>query len=244
LRRQNEILLENSRLREDVERITRHDLKSPITAIINLPQLLIEKLDDRLDDEYRETLQLLEEQGYRMLDMVNLALDLYKMEEGTYVCRAAPVDLLKIIRKIRKETALLLTLKRIELRLVLEGSPAGDVDAFVARAEDLLCYSMFANLIKNAVEASPEDATITVACAYDDLAAIAIHNHGAVPAPIRERFFEKYATSGKDRGTGLGTYSAKLIAQTQGGSITMTTSEESGTTVTVHLPRPVCLSHE
>lgn len=47
-------------------------------------------------------------------------------------------------------------------------------------------------------------------------------------------FFEKYATAGKHHGTGLGTYSAKLIADALGYAITMDTSqEEDWTTVTI-----------
>jgi two-component system sensor histidine kinase/response regulator len=58
-----------------------------------------------------------------------------------------------------------------------------------------------------------------------------------VPAAIRERFFDKFATAGKAEGTGLGTYSARLLAQAQQGDVHMHTSDESDTTViTVSLP--------
>ena len=68
---------------------------------------------------------------------------------------------------------------------------------------------------------------------YHAVAAIA--NKGAVPESVRERFFEKYATAGKARGTGLGTYSARLIALSHGGDIAMAT-DDAGTVVTVRLP--------
>jgi len=68
--------------------------------------------------------------------------------------------------------------------------------------------------------------------------AIAIHNSGVIPASIRERFFQKFVTSGKQSGTGLGAYSAQLIARTLGGGITFQTSVEEGTTLTVSLPLP------
>jgi K+-sensing histidine kinase KdpD len=68
---------------------------------------------------------------------------------------------------------------------------------------------------------------------------IRIYNQGAVPEHIRDRFFEKYVTSGKKRGIGLGTYSAKLMAETQHGSVAMATSEQDGTTVTIQLPKAV-----
>jgi len=65
--------------------------------------------------------------------------------------------------------------------------------------------------------------------------AVRIHNAGAVPEAIRTRFFEKYSTSGKSGGTGLGTYSAHLMARVQLGDIEMQTGEESGTTLSVRL---------
>ncbi len=91
--------------------------------------------------------------------------------------------------------------------------------------------------MKNALEASPEGDVVTIALDHDgDMAHIRIRNRGCVPEEIRERFFEKYVTSGKTQGTGLGTYSAKLIAETQGGQIAMTSSEREGTVLTVRLP--------
>jgi nitrogen-specific signal transduction histidine kinase len=56
-----------------------------------------------------------------------------------------------------------------------------------------------------------------------------------VPEIMRGRFFEKYATSGKENGSGLGTYSARLITEAHGGSIAMTTSEVTDT-LTIVLP--------
>jgi two-component system sensor histidine kinase/response regulator len=66
---------------------------------------------------------------------------------------------------------------------------------------------------------------------------ITIHNHGAIPESIRSRFFSKFTTAGKDRGTGLGAYSAKLMAETLRGTIRAETSDEKGTTITLSLPK-------
>ena len=78
---------------------------------------------------------------------------------------------------------------------------------------------------------------ITISLSYEDsLALICIHNQGIVPKDIQESFFEKYATAGKNRGTGIGTYSAKLIAETLDGKISMTSSKAKGTNIFIHLP--------
>ena len=67
---------------------------------------------------------------------------------------------------------------------------------------------------------------------------IIIQNKGAVPAEIRDRFFDKYVTCGKGGGTGIGTYSAKLLAEAQNGTISLAVSDqENQTTITVTLPR-------
>lgn len=66
---------------------------------------------------------------------------------------------------------------------------------------------------------------------------VAIENRGVVPPDIRTRFFDKFITSGKQGGTGLGTYSAKLLTEAQHGQIHMEVSDmDNLTTITVTLP--------
>ncbi|MGE4297786.1 MAG: response regulator [Desulfovibrionaceae bacterium] len=236
LRRQNEILLENAQLREDVERMTRHDLKTPLNGIIAIPQLLLMELGDGLREDLKDMLRSLERDGYRMLHMINLSLDLYKMETGAYVPRPEPVDVMAVVANIVRETAALAEIKALSVRASIDGAPAAPGASFMVLGEELLCYSMLANIIKNAMEAAPQGGVITVALAGGPPAAVAVHNMGAVPLDMRGTFFDKYATSGKASGTGLGTYSASLIARTLGGGIAMETSEAHGTTVTITLP--------
>jgi CheY-like chemotaxis protein len=112
-------------------------------------------------------------------------------------------------------------------------------EKFNVMGDELLCYSMLSNLLKNAVEASPDGGEININLDEDKNGKISISNDGAVPEEIRDNFFDKYTTSGKQDGTGLGTYSASLIARTQGGDISMRTSDEQGTTITITMPTAV-----
>jgi len=235
LEEQNQELTEAASLREDVERITRHDLKTPLNAIIGFPRIMM--MDENLSAEQTEYLKMIEESGLMMLDMINLSLDMFRMERGVYQFQPVPVNVSQVIRRIINDTEPPVTAKRLSVRILTNGKPAGSEEDFSVHGEELLCYSMLANLIRNAFEASPERGRITVELAgEEEMSVIRIHNRGAVPVNIRDRFFEKYVTSGKKSGTGLGTYSARLIAETQGGSIHLDTSEEKGSTVTVRLP--------
>jgi signal transduction histidine kinase len=64
---------------------------------------------------------------------------------------------------------------------------------------------------------------------------IHITNSGEVPPEIRDRFFDKFVTIGKKKGTGLGTYSARLIVKAFGGTIELDTQTPGFTTVIVCL---------
>lgn len=236
LKRQNDELLEAAALKEDVERISRHDLKSPLTGIIGLPRIILD--EGGLTGEQEMFLRMIEDSGYKMLNMINLSLDLFKMERGTYELSPSTADLAGIARKVLAESSVLIEDKELVVELSAKGRPLEEGEVFNVRGEPLLCYSMLANLLLNALEAAPEGSTVRVG--LEDRGSegvrIVIHNPGAVPEPIRDKMFQKYVTCGKPRGTGLGAYSARLIAETHGGAVSMTTSEADGTTVAVSLP--------
>ena len=232
LEAQNTALREAFRLREEVERIARHDLKTPLASIASVPRLLRERR--ALDPPEDELLGMVERAAQRVLSMVNLSLDIFRMEEGTYRLRAQAVDLGAIVQTVTRE--LQAHARSKQLRLVLDLP----VEPVYAQGEELLCYSTLANLLKNALEASPDGAEVRVTLRRSsdndgDAVALDIHNAGQVPAELRERFFEKYATHGKAGGTGLGAYSARLMARVQRGSLRMRSAEQ-GTTLSLRLP--------
>lgn len=226
-RRQEETLRESVRLREEVERMSRHDLKTPLNSIIAVPKLLREARDLSADE--LQLLGIVERAGYRILNLVNLSLDLFRMEQGRYTFRAQAVEMGDLVAKVIDDLEGHAATKGV--RIVVDRAP----EALYARAEELLCYSMLANLLKNAIEASPEGGEVTITLQSGPGVLVHVHNAGAVPESVRERFFDKYSTAGKPEGLGLGTYSALLMARVQEGNITMRTSEEEGTTLTVQL---------
>ena len=109
-----------------------------------------------------------------------------------------------------------------------------------ATGDAMLCYSLFQNLLKNACEAASPDSRVLVTLKDENPLRVLIQNTGAMPLELRERFFEKFATSGKPGGSGIGTYSAHLMATAQQGSVAMESVDtDNTTTLTVTLPRHV-----
>ncbi|MFP4168647.1 MAG: PAS domain S-box protein [Desulfonatronovibrionaceae bacterium] len=223
------------RLKADVDRIMRHDLKSPLNGIIGLPQILEE--DSNLNEEQREILRGIEQSGRKMLNMINLSLDMFKMEMGSYEYHPQEVNVPNVLREILSDNRSRLAASGLTAGLYLNGRPLKDEEDFVLWSEERLLYNLLSNLFLNAVEAAPQDTEIRIEVRDLNPAVISVANTGAVPPEIRDSFFEKYTTHGKRSGTGLGTYSARLIAQTMGYDICMHTSErEDWTRVELYIP--------
>lgn len=227
----NRTLEENVRLREDVERISRHDLKTPLNAILGAIRLLRD--EPRLTSEQRELVGVLQRAGFRMLEMVNLSLGLFRMETGTYDFRPQAVDLRDVAMRVLVDLHSYAEAGGVLLHL--QGSDRSPV---YVRAEELLCYSIVANVVKNAVEAAGSGNRVTVTVHPGDPVKLTVHNPGEVPPEVAGSFFEKYVTRGKSGGTGLGTYSARLMARAQQGDLELRTGMASGTTLTLTL-RPL-----
>ena len=219
-------------LREDVERMARHDLKTPLGAVIGLPGEI--RMMGGLSQTQENMLATIEKAGESMLQRINHSLDLHKMERGTYVLKQNTVDVLGVLEEIKAETAPLIREKAISLGIEVLGK---ERDECPALAEEDLFRSMLSNLMLNAIQASPETGTVTVTLERGPDLTVTIRNQGEVPVPLREIFFEKYATTDHGVGTGLGTYSARLIARTHGGDIELDTSEPGHTTVRLTLPQ-------
>lgn len=215
--------------RQEVERLAQHDLKSPLKSIAAAVSML--RGGRTLSTSEEALLGSIERTAGRALAIVSMSLDLYRMEEGTFRFVPEIVDLGEIGRRVIADISLHARTKNVRLDFV------GMRQTLRAVGNDVYITSVVENLVRNAVEAAPDHSTVRLVL-YDGVrVGLIIHNEGAVPKEIRDKFFEKYVTHGKRDGLGLGTYSARLIARAQGGELRMSSSEHNGTTLTLELNR-------
>lgn len=224
-------------LRSDVERIIRHDLKSPLNGIIGGTGMLIK--DAQLSDEQRQLLKAVRDSGYSVLEMVNRSLDMHRMEEGVYQIHRTEFDICEVLKHLDARWELIKRIKKIALRLEVNGIDLPEAAPLILNADKQSIENLLANLIENAIEASPKESEVRVNVQRyngSEYVHMDIHNNGSVPKEIRDRFFDSYITMGKSGGTGLGTYSAWLITRLHNGEISFTTDEEEGTHLLVDIP--------
>ena len=226
-------VLELARMRDVVDQITRHDLRGPLAGVLGLVQAMTG--DDVSDVKHTGQLKLVEETVLQILDMINLSAEIFKIETGRFKLDAKPVRIGDVLQRIVQMASVTFAEKKLVLQANTEAQDGKQ--AVQVLGDALFCYSLFQNLIKNACEAAPIQSQVVVSFSDTHPLRILVKNSGVVPIEIRQSFFEKYSTC-KKSGTGLGTYSAKLLAEAQGGQIELDVSDEDNTTsLWVTLPR-------
>ncbi len=218
--------------RKTVENMVRHEFRSPVISILSALNLLEEVVS--LEPEEEEVLQLAKEAGERAMKSIDLQRMLNTIENGTFVPPDTAVDLPELVREVLAEYTEQTRLMEIcwELRI-----PETGVSAQTTTHGDRQLYAvLLSNLFRNALEAGPLGCTIRIDIESGSSPIICISNPAVVPEEIRECFFERFTTAGKNHGIGLGTYLVKIIAEGHGGSVSMRTSEKEGTEIRVIFP--------
>jgi signal transduction histidine kinase len=102
--------------------------------------------------------------------------------------------------------------------------------------------SVISNLVTNAVDAMPEGGDISISTRYDrerDEVELRVSDRGVgIPENDLEQIFDPFFTTKEvGRGTGLGLAVTWGVVKNHNGEINVESSHDSGTTVTIRIPR-------
>ncbi|MEQ8350326.1 MAG: ABC transporter substrate-binding protein [Leptospiraceae bacterium] len=230
-------LRKSESMRRQAERIIQHDLKSPLGIILGYSEML---LTDSEDSPHVDVYRRINRSAAQMLEMVKRSMDIFEMESGQHKMSGDPVDLNQLLQEVIAGFSRMARTKEVTVigsqgeRLLDQSPPC------MIPGDALYLKTMLENLIKNAIEASPDGADVSINVEEPGQAEssilISIHNKGVIPESVRSSFFDRYSRGPSSGGAGLGTYSAHLIATAHGGSISFKTDEQKGTELIVSLP--------
>ncbi|MBD1388151.1 hybrid sensor histidine kinase/response regulator [Neiella sp. HB171785] len=230
-------MIEAAQAKEAAEQVVRHDIKGPLAGILAAAEQL--SLNAKRPNMVNELADDIDTMARQLMNLINLTQIVYKIETNQYTMTPVSVDTIGLLQDVVTSSKRVFEAKRITCNVFWPKSKGAE--SMVCKGEELLMFSVFNNLIKNAFEAArPKSAVrIDISETEANQVEISITNDGVVPEEIRDVFFEKYATEGKSGGSGIGTYSAKLLVEAQLGEIEMNTDEQSNTTtITVRLSKP------
>jgi signal transduction histidine kinase len=215
-----------------------HDLRTPLGAVMTSAKFMIETRE--LTEPHLTLTSRIVSASTRMNHMVGALLDFTRSRLGGGIPIApAPMNMGKVVHDVVDEISAAHPDRGIEVDA--RGSLRGEWDC--ARISQVL-----SNLIVNAFDHGSDRTAVNVAVHGDNNEVIiSVHNRGAaIPEERLDGIFnamKRHDTASKKTSPtanlGLGLYIADQIVRAHKGRIDVESSEDRGTTFTIHLPRRV-----
>jgi signal transduction histidine kinase len=217
--------------REDLLATVSHDLKNPLNAIRLTTSTLRRTAGEGRTVELAERIDRAAERMTRLIDDL---LHAAKIEAGGLHAERHPEDVASLVESAVDMFRVVAAERSIQL---VPRTPSPPVSALCERN---LILRVLANLIGNAIKFSPEGSSISVVAEERaDQVHFAVSDTGpGIPTEYLSHVFDRYwqQTGGDRRGSGLGLYIAKGIAEAHGGRIWIDSVQGQGTTIHFSLP--------
>ncbi len=223
-------------LRQEFVANVSHELKTPLTAIRNYVDTL---LDGAVEDPAynRDFLKKIEKNTDSLSNLINDILAISKIESRKEFGAPAPIDLSRVVSRAIDDLLGKAQTKKVEIELLCDES------SFITKAIEDQVYRAVINLLDNAINYSSEGGKIRASCRQQEGALeIVIEDNGiGIPKEHLERIFERFyrVDRGRSRemgGTGLGLAIVKHIMGLHGGSVRVESDEGKGSKFYLSFP--------
>ena len=225
-----------TQVRDDFLSVAAHELKTPVTGLRAISQLLARRLQKREVTEYpwlTDGLATIDQQSDRLTRLIGQLLDVSRLDKDNQPVQRSEIDLCGLAQKLVASFRARAT--KHTLALTADGELIAEVDA--TGVEQVL-----SNLLDNAIKYSPEGGQIEVAVAGcdDGFARVSVRDHGiGIPPEKRSEIFDRFFRAHADdhrSGLGLGLYISRQIVALHGGEIEAEFPADGGTRFIVKLP--------
>lgn len=213
-----------------------HELRGPITVIRGYLDVLADDLEEEMTDEQRLLLGRLTVSANRLTTYVNNILNVSRYDRRHYRIEMSRQSIYSIYDSMSSDMKSRASSQNRLLQVHINPD-LPDIAADPSSVTEVL-----ANLIDNAIKYSNEggiiEVTATTAGAFVE---ISVRDHGiGMPDNVVRNLFRKFYRSHRSResvaGSGIGLYISKAIVESHGGTISVKSSENLGSTFTFTLP--------
>jgi PAS domain S-box-containing protein len=242
LRAKNRDLERLNELKSEFVAVTSHDLKSPLTAVVNYAEMLRAGGGSLPPAQSEAYLERIIQGAHSMARFINGILDLRQIETGTFVLNPVRVHPEILLRSLAERLAVVASAKEIRLEVT---APAGHLPPVIADPARL--EQVFANLVGNAVKFSPAGSVVRTVLepADGDGVRVTVRDQGpGIPAGELSSIFrpfyqvrETHTHAQRARGHGLGLSIAHQIVEQHGGRSPAAHGAGGGAVFTVEIPR-------
>jgi signal transduction histidine kinase len=236
LEKAHEQLKELDRFKSQVFANITHELKTPLTMILSVAELLSKGEHGEISETAKTAVQTILKHALKLLSLIDDILDLSKLQESRLRLRVQEHDLVAYLKGLVAQVAPLTRRKEIEV-------------SFCAYCPEALVYCdieqidrVFLNLLSNAAKFTPEGGNIWVELKEtQDAYIVSVKDNGqGFPKELCSKVFERFfqvdmGATRRHGGTGIGLALAKELVELHGGEIWAESDEGQGATFFVKL---------
>jgi PAS domain S-box-containing protein len=217
------------RSKDEFFAIASHELRTPLTAIRGNTSLINEYFAESIKDpNLNEIISDIHESSVRLIEIVNDFLDVGRLEQGKVEFAKESFGVVDLTREIYHELRSVAEEKGVVLKF--EEPQAGVPNAL---ADQNKVKQVITNLVGNAIKYTKQGEVSVGISAMGDIVALKVNDTGVgISEENKRRLFgkfvqasESYITRDVTRGTGLGLYISRLLADGMGGKVYLETSE-------------------
>jgi signal transduction histidine kinase len=226
---------ELDRMRDAFVATVSHELRTPLTSISGFLEMMQDE-EDRLDDTGRQYLNVIRRSTERLYSLVEDLLLVAQIEAKRVELDLEDVDVAELAARAVETMRPAAGEKGVTLEVVSDHPPT-------ARGDQTRLTQVLDNLVSNAVKFTDEGGVVTVTVNGDGSSLELVVRDSGIGVPSEEqgqvftRFFRaSTATRRAIPGTGLGLAISRALVEQHGGTISFSSREGEGTTVTVRLP--------
>ncbi|WP_338258330.1 PAS domain-containing sensor histidine kinase [Dictyobacter halimunensis] len=232
-------ILDNSMQREldqrkdDFISMTSHELKTPVTSIKGLTQVLLKRFEQRDEPDIKRMLVIMDMQLNKLTKLIGDLLDISKAQGGRLIMEQKPFDLDTLVSETIEQVQATTTTQHIKLIGKTNVTIMGDRDRV---------GQVIVNLLSNAIKYSPRNSPIVVKVFREGRQAITwIQDFGiGIDLSHHDKLFNQFYRVTDPRepypGLGIGLYLSRQIVERHNGKIWLHSKKGEGSIFAFSLP--------
>ena len=224
------------RMKQEVVAMVSHDLRSPLTSIQAMFDLLSAGALGQLNDKGQDKIRRSSASLNRLISMINDLLDMEKMESGMFELELSNVPFSTLTAHAREAIQ-----SSAEQKNIAVDATDSDLDIY---CDGDRIVRVLVNFLSNAIKFSPPDSIIKLEIAdFPDAIQISVIDQGkGIPADKLETVFERFkqverADETTKGGSGLGLAICRAIIDAHHGTIGVNSQVDQGSTFWIRLPK-------
>jgi signal transduction histidine kinase len=168
----------------------------------------------------------------QLIDEIQSQRELLHAESGDLETENAPIRASQVLDELRNQY--LNHAVAMERNIII-----GETCKGIVITDGRLLKRVLGNMLKNALEATPSQGTVTMSCVdTGDAVTFCVNNSTVMPHDVQIQIFQRSFSTKSEAGRGIGTYSMKLFGERYlGGEVDFVSCESEGTTFRLRLPK-------